>query len=48
MAFGGNMIMDINMDPSCSKTMDPDMELGDIKDQNLTMASSYLPVPHHY
>lgn len=37
---------DTNTDPSCSRTRDPDLALGDSLTQDLNMASSYLPDPH--
>lgn len=47
MAFGGNTGLDINTDPTCSRTTDPDIGLDGSSGQYLTTASSYLPVPHH-
>ena len=38
---------DIDTDPSCSRTMEPDMVLGDSSGQDLTMASSHLLVSHN-
>lgn len=48
MHFGGNTILDINTDPTCSRTTDPDMGLGCSLGHYLTVASSRLPVPHHH
>lgn len=37
--------IDINTDPSCKRTMNPDMVLGGSPAQDLTMATSYLVCP---
>ena len=46
LAFGGNLGHRTNTDPSCSRTVDPDMALSGSQGQDLTMASSHLPVSH--
>lgn len=40
LAFGDKMGQEHQHTPSCSKTTDPDMALGDITDPDITMASS--------
>ena len=46
LAFGCNLGHRTNTDPSCSRTVDPDMALSGSQGQDLTMASSHLPVSH--
>jgi hypothetical protein len=40
--------IDIYTDPRCSRTTDLDVALNSTQVQELTMASSYVPAPHHH